>query len=313
MSRPLNTARLQLDPFGPADLGALHRIWTTPEVRRYLFDDETIARDWVAEEIARSCASFETQRYGQWCIRHRNDDEIIGFTGLRTFRGADDPQLLYGLESPHWGKGLATEAAEAVVDYAFAELDFARILASIDEPNVASVGVMRHLGMTALRERRVDGRATLFYEIARSARVEIRTYRSSDFDEIEALWTRVFPSTAPYHAAREVVRRMVDEAPDLFFVAALDGRLVGSVLAGWDGHRGWIYSMAVDPQRQRRGFGSKLLRHAVLALEQRGCPNVSLQIRADNDSVVQFYRRHGFDIEERISMGRTLHPDSHTG
>ena len=134
----------------------------------------------------------------------------------------------------------------------------------------------------------------------------IRTYRDQDFDAVRALWTALFPATAPYHAPEASVRRMVAAAPDLFFVAELEGDVVGTVLAGWDGHRGWIYSMGVRPDLQRGGIGSALLSHAVEALRARGCPKINLQVLPDNHAVAAFYQRHGFRIEDRLSMGRAL-------
>ena len=110
---------------------------------------------------------------------------------------------------------------------------------------------------------------------------------------MEAIWTALFPATAPYHAPAWSVRSMVAHAPDLFFVAEIEGEVVGTVLAGWDGHRGWIYSLGVRPDLQRGGIGSALLAHAVEALRARGCPKVNLQIRGDNRDVVGFYERLG--------------------
>jgi ribosomal protein S18 acetylase RimI-like enzyme len=139
-----------------------------------------------------------------------------------------------------------------------------------------------------------------------SGRPAIRTYRDQDFAAVAALWAALFPATAPYHAPAASVGRMVAAAPDLFFVAELDGEVVGTVLAGWDGHRGWIYSMGVRPDRQRSGVGSALLDHAVEALRARGCPKINLQILDHNRAVIGFYERHGFQVEERVSMGRAL-------
>ncbi len=77
-------------------------------------------------------------------------------------------------------------------------------------------------------------------------------------------------------------------------------------MAGYDGHRGWIYSLAVAETQQRRGVGSRLVQHAEQALGDLGCPKVNLQVRSSNSSVVEFYRSLGYDAEERISMGKRL-------
>ncbi|HEX2465178.1 MAG TPA: GNAT family acetyltransferase [Thermoanaerobaculia bacterium] len=133
--------------------------------------------------------------------------------------------------------------------------------------------------------------------------LSIRTYREQDLAAVEAIWTVLFPATAPYHAPLWSIRSMVAHAPDLFFVAEIEGEVVGTVLAGWDGHRGWIYSLGVRPDLQRGGIGSALLAHAVEALRARGCPKVNLQIRGDNRDVVGFYERLGWRVEDRVSMG----------
>ena len=78
------------------------------------------------------------------------------------------------------------------------------------------------------------------------------------------------------------------------------------MLAGWDGHRGWIYSLGVRPDRQRSGIGAALLAHALDALRARGCPKVNLQILGSNLAVVGFYERQGWKVEDRVSMGLTL-------
>jgi ribosomal protein S18 acetylase RimI-like enzyme len=74
-------------------------------------------------------------------------------------------------------------------------------------------------------------------------------------------------------------------------------------MSGYDGHRGWIYSLGVRRDLQRCGIGSALLTHAVEALRARGCPKINLQIRGDNRAVVGFYERHGWKVEDRVSMG----------
>jgi ribosomal-protein-alanine N-acetyltransferase len=139
-----------------------------PDVRRYLFDDESVERDWVEREIEASARNFESHRYGLWALYEPGGSDLVGFTGLRVFHGADEPQLLYGLDPAVWGRGYATEAAAGVLTHAFDELRVDRVLASTDPPNKASLAVMRRLGMRRLEERTVDGRPTIYYEIRRA-------------------------------------------------------------------------------------------------------------------------------------------------
>jgi ribosomal protein S18 acetylase RimI-like enzyme len=105
-----------------------------------------------------------------------------------------------------------------------------------------------------------------------------------------------------------VIRDKLSIQRDLFFVATLDDRLVGTIMGGYDGHRGWIYSLAVCPEVRRRGIGTALMRHVERELAVRGCPKVNLQVLSSNAATVSFYERLGYSVEERVSMGKLLGP-----
>jgi ribosomal protein S18 acetylase RimI-like enzyme len=92
----------------------------------------------------------------------------------------------------------------------------------------------------------------------------------------------------------------------LFFVACTRDEIVGTVMAGYDGHRGWIYSLAVRPAQQKLGIGKKLMAHAETALRKLKCPKVNLQVLDSNTGVVEFYKKLGYAVEPRISMGKLL-------
>jgi len=87
---------------------------------------------------------------------------------------------------------------------------------------------------------------------------------------------------------------------------AVDTRIVGAVMAGYDGVRGWIYHLAVAPEFRRRGYCAQLVRAAEAGLRTLGCAKVNLQVRASNREVVAFYQSVGYEVEERVSMGRRL-------
>lgn len=89
-------------------------------------------------------------------------------------------------------------------------------------------------------------------------------------------------------------------------MAVRQGRVMGTVMAGYDGHRGWIYSLAVNSTCRKQGMGSMLLESAMLALEQLGCFKVNLQILEENRAVRRFYEANGFAVEKRLSMGRKI-------
>ena len=135
----------------------------------------------------------------------------------------------------------------------------------------------------------------------------IRTYNEGDHDPVAALWTDCFVHPAAHNNPISSIRRKSALDDGLFFVAESKNRLLGTIMAGWDGHRGWIYSLAVHPDHRKRDIGSRLVNHAVQELKKRDCPKVNLQVMAENGEVVGFYEKLGFVQEERISMGLKLY------
>ncbi len=134
--------------------------------------------------------------------------------------------------------------------------------------------------------------------------MEIRSYREADEPEVAALWKAVFGYGEPRHHPRESIRRKLAFQRDLFFVAVEADAVVGTVMGGYDGHRGWVYSLAVDPAHRRRGIATALMRHVEAALATLDAPKINLQIFSHNHGVVAFYESIGYRVEERISMGK---------
>lgn len=114
------------------------------------------------------------------------------------------------------------------------------------------------------------------------------------------------PSSAPHNDPATAIRNKRRVDPELFFVAEVDGVVVGTVMGGYDGHRGWIYSLAVRVDHQRRGIGAELVRRVERKLSDRGCLKINLQVMSSNAGVVAFYEKLGYAVEERISMGKRL-------
>ena len=136
--------------------------------------------------------------------------------------------------------------------------------------------------------------------------MEIRVYDDGDFDGIDALWREAFPGSSPENQAEHAIPAKRAMQPDLLFVAVEHEDVLGSVMAGYDGHRGWLYFVAVRKTARRRGLGAALVRHAEQALLSIGCSKSNLQVRASNDAVVSFYRYLGYAVEDRVSLGRRL-------
>ena len=167
MPSELRTGRLVLRPIVPADRDALHRLWTEPAVRRFLWDDRVIDLATVDGVIAASAATFANEGFGHFALCESSRAPLIGTCGLHRYAPGAEPELLYSLAPERWGRGLATEAARAVVEDAFARLGMARVLARADVPNRDSVRVMERLGMEYAGEREEGGLRLVSYTVAR--------------------------------------------------------------------------------------------------------------------------------------------------
>jgi ribosomal-protein-alanine N-acetyltransferase len=147
VSHVLTTARLVLRPVTMQDQAWLLAHWTAPDVRRFMFDGETLSSAQVTEAIAGSAGSFEAAGYGLWLICPADGGEPCGTAGLRPLADLGI-EVIYSLAPGAWGKGYATEAARAVLAHALGPLGLADVLAEIDEDNSASVAVAERVGMT---------------------------------------------------------------------------------------------------------------------------------------------------------------------
>jgi ribosomal protein S18 acetylase RimI-like enzyme len=136
--------------------------------------------------------------------------------------------------------------------------------------------------------------------------VQLRPYREDDEDGVTTLWNTVFPDPTPWNEPRFIIAKKLALQRELFFVAVCEGTVAGTAMGGFDGHRGWLYTVAVRPDRQRRAIGSALVRRVEAALAALGCPKLNLQVRSSNMEVVAFYESLGYSVEERISMGKRL-------
>jgi ribosomal protein S18 acetylase RimI-like enzyme len=136
----------------------------------------------------------------------------------------------------------------------------------------------------------------------------IRSFRSEDETTIVDLWLRcglVHPANDP----RKDIFRKSKVRPDLFLVGTHGGNIVASVMVGYEGHRGWINYLAVDPDYQKRGFGRMMMEEAERVLRAEGCPKINLQVRTSNVDVLAFYRAIGFLQDDVVSFGKRLEHD----
>ena len=138
--------------------------------------------------------------------------------------------------------------------------------------------------------------------------MNIRSFEPTDESAVIDLWRRcnlVRPQNDP---AKDIRRKLAVQS-HLFLVAVIDGEIVGSVMAGYEGHRGWINYLATAPEHRRRGIARALMQEAERLLNAVGCPKINLQVRSTNREVIEFYRAIGFDLDDVVSLGKRLEHD----
>ena len=138
--------------------------------------------------------------------------------------------------------------------------------------------------------------------------MEITQFKESDEEPVVALWKQcglVVPWNDPH---RDILRKLKLQR-DLFLVGRLDGRLVATAMAGYEGYRGWINYLAVSPECRGRGLGREMMDEAEARLRALGCPKINLQVRADNAEAIGFYERIGYRRDDVVSFGKRLERD----
>ena len=141
---------------------------------------------------------------------------------------------------------------------------------------------------------------------------QIRPFRTGDEAALVALWASC-DLLRPWNDPHKDIQRKVDVRDDLLLVAEADRAIVGSVMAGYEGHRGWINYLAVAPDLRRQGLGRQLMRAAEARLTAVGCPKINLQIRTGNADVVAFYEALGYRVDDVVSLGKRLLDDERPG
>jgi ribosomal protein S18 acetylase RimI-like enzyme len=139
--------------------------------------------------------------------------------------------------------------------------------------------------------------------------MHIRPFLPADEDTVVTLWQRC-DLTRPWNDARKDIARKLVMQPDLFLVGTLEERVVATAMVGYEGHRGWVNYLAVDPQHQRRGFAKILMSEVERRLLALGCPKVNLQVRGSNPSATAFYTSLGYIQDDVVAFSRRLADDA---
>ena len=138
--------------------------------------------------------------------------------------------------------------------------------------------------------------------------MNIRSFQPADEAAVIALWHQC-DLVRPWNDPHKDIQRKLAVRPDLFLVGELNGRVVACVMAGYEGHRGWLNYLAVAPEHQRQGLARAIVTEAERLLKAAGCPKINLQVRTSNAGVIEFYRRLGYAVDEVVSLGKRLERD----
>ena len=133
----------------------------------------------------------------------------------------------------------------------------------------------------------------------------IRSFQVSDEPDVIDLWHRC-NLVVPQNDPKKDIEMKLQVQPELFFVGVISSRIVSTVMSGYDGHRGWLYYLAVDPDFQKRGIARRMVEEVESKLRELGCPKINLQVRNSNKPVIAFYKHIGFGDDDVIGMGKKL-------
>jgi ribosomal protein S18 acetylase RimI-like enzyme len=139
--------------------------------------------------------------------------------------------------------------------------------------------------------------------------MKLRAYHEQDQKEVIELWARcglVVPKNNP----EKDIQRKLQVDRDLFLVGFTQQSIVATVMGGYDGHRGWINYLAVDPSEQRNGYGRKAMSAIEVLLKAKGCPKINLQVRASNSDIIGFYAALGYGNDNVVGLGKRLEHDN---
>lgn len=138
--------------------------------------------------------------------------------------------------------------------------------------------------------------------------MNIRPYHESDRPAVIELWQQTGLAVPQNDPGKDIDRKM-QVNPELFLIGEIEGELIGTVMAGYEGHRGWINYLAVKPGQQKNGYGRKLMQAAETLLREKGCPKINLQVRRTNIEVINFYSAIGYGDDNVVGLGKRIIQD----
>jgi GNAT superfamily N-acetyltransferase len=174
--------------------------------------------------------------------------------------------------------------------------------------NSADTAITQTINFLKTLEKVGDASRCQPFLLVQSTAMLVRSFQANDEEAVIELWHQC-DLVRPVNNPRDDIRMKLKVNPEMFLVGILDGKIVASVMAGYEGHRGWINYLAVHPDHQRKGFGRVIVAEAERLLEKVGCPKINLQVRTSNKAVIEFYKKLGYSIDDVIGMGKRLKPN----
>jgi len=310
-----------LRPLRESDLEESLRVWT-PELRHMYGGSLTAPAGSLEARRAGKRGWFERVGRGEegHCFAIEVGGRYIGFATLYRFDQANrSASWRGGIENCEcWGYGYGTEVLQLMLRYGFETLDLHRISLRVAAYNTRAIRCYEKCGFRLEGIERdsffVDGEwhddwvmAALRGEWDESQTAPaagglvVRGYRTSDYDAVLALWQAVGFSP-DYRDSREALQRKLycDRGP--FLAAEMEGRVVGTAMASWDGRRAWVYRVAVDPAHQGKGIGRALMAEIEARLEQLGAQSAALLVNPQNERAIQFYSRRGYTLYDDVGF-----------
>ncbi|MBT3250201.1 MAG: GNAT family acetyltransferase [Candidatus Marinimicrobia bacterium] len=138
--------------------------------------------------------------------------------------------------------------------------------------------------------------------------LKIRIFKENDSRDIISLWEQC-KLIVPWNNPQYDIDRKMKDSPELFFVGEFNGCIIASCMAGYDGHRGWIYYLAVHPDHRRKSYALAMMSFAEKSLRKIGCPKIDLMIRNTNSDVIAFYKQIGYNADPVVVMSKRLIED----
>lgn len=164
----IETRRLRLRAFTPDDLDDLCVVFGDAEVMKYISGGKTRTREETKTGLLRTIEGFKKRGFGLWAVVAKNSERVIGYCGLIFLDDTPEIEVAYGLAKSHWGKGLATEAAQASLRYGFEELKLERIVAVVNPQNISSQRVLEKLGLRYTKDAHHYDTDLMYYEISKA-------------------------------------------------------------------------------------------------------------------------------------------------